>query len=251
METRKKTSAPGLELREVEYVSGVAAGSQDELRRGHNDSIMKRIPDDAEATTVLVGAVGFLDQPTIAFVRLAQGILMPSITEVPIPVRFMFILLGPTAADLDYHEVGRSISTLMSNPSFHSIAYKADDRRELLSAINEFLDDSIVLPPGDWERQALLPFEELRAKSEMIRRRKRDALERKRAAAKAAAPPIDEKKALLAAESGGPPEKEPEDPLSKTGRLFGGAYYSTCVIISVPHQVLYNFFFVHRCNTGY
>ncbi|XP_072930978.1 band 3 anion transport protein isoform X2 [Epargyreus clarus] len=215
---RKKSSTAGLEMREVDYV----ASSQDELRRGHNDSIMKRIPDDAEATTVLVGAVGFLEQPTIAFVRLAQGIQMPSITEVPVPVRFMFILLGPSGADLDYHEVGRSISTLMSNPAFHSIAYKADDRRELLSAINEFLDDSIVLPPGDWERQALLPFEELRAKSEMIRRRKRDAIERKRAATAAAAPPLDEKKALLAAEAGGPPDKEPDDPLSKSGRLFGG-----------------------------
>ncbi|XP_041987046.1 anion exchange protein 3 isoform X5 [Aricia agestis] len=221
-EARKKSSGATIDAREVEYLATGTVGSQDELRRGHNDSILKRIPDDAEATTVLVGAVGFLDQPTIAFVRLAQGIQMPSITEVPIPVRFMFILLGPTEADLDYHEVGRSISTLMSNPTFHSIAYKADDRRELLSAINEFLDDSIVLPPGDWERQALLPFEELRAKSEMIRRRKRDALERKKATEKAAAPPLDEKKALLAAETGGIPEKEPDDPLSKSGRLFGG-----------------------------
>lgn len=55
---------------------------------------------------------------------------------------------------------------------FHKIAYKAAGRKELLSAINEFLDDSIVLPPGDWERKTLLPFEELRAKSEAIRRRK-------------------------------------------------------------------------------
>ncbi|CAH2103224.1 unnamed protein product [Euphydryas editha] len=222
LEARKKSSAAALDMREVEYLATGAIESQDELRRGHNDSILKRIPGDAEATTVLVGAVGFLDQPTIAFVRLAQGILMPSITEVPIPVRFMFILLGPTTAELDYHEVGRSISTLMSNPAFHSIAYKADDRRELLSAINEFLDDSIVLPPGDWERQALLPFEELKAKSEMIRRRKRNALERKRAASNAVAPTLDEKKALLAAETGGLPEKEPDDPLSKSGRLFGG-----------------------------
>lgn len=96
-----------------------------------------------------VGAVDFLEQPTIAFVRLAEGCLMPTITEVPIPVRFLFILLGPKKADLDYHEVGRSIATLMSNRHFHNIAYKADDRRELLSAINEFLDDSIVLPPGE------------------------------------------------------------------------------------------------------
>ncbi|XP_013183587.1 anion exchange protein 2 isoform X2 [Amyelois transitella] len=218
---RKKSSAAG-DLREVEYLAAAAAaaaaeGSQDELRRGHHDSILKRIPEGAEATTVLVGAVGFLAQPTIAFVRLAQGIPMPSITEVPIPVRFMFILLGPSGADLDYHEVGRSISTLMSNPSFHGIAYKADDRRDLLSAINEFLDDSIVLPPGDWERQALLPFEELRAKSELIRKRKRDALERKRAAASA---PLSEKQALLEAERAAPPDDD--DPLKRTGRLFGG-----------------------------
>lgn len=224
-EARKQSSAAGLDLREVEYLASAtaeAAGSQDELRRSHNDSIMKRIPGDAEATTVLVGAVGFLEQPTIAFVRLAQGILMPSITEVPVPVRFMFILLGPSGADLDYHEVGRSISTLMSNPTFHGIAYKADDRRELLSAINEFLDDSIVLPPGNWERQALLPFEELRAKSEMIRRRKRDALERKRAAGELPVPQSDEKKALLAAEAGGDLYKELDDPLTRTGKLFGG-----------------------------
>ncbi|CAH0401805.1 unnamed protein product [Chilo suppressalis] len=220
---RKKSSTVAMDMKEVEYLaSAVINGSQEDMKRGHNDPILKRIPEDAEATTVLVGSVGFLEQPTIAFIRLAQGIFMPSITEVPIPVRFMFILLGPRDADLDYHEVGRSISTLMSNPTFHSIAYKADDRRELLSGINEFLDDSIVLPPGDWERQALLPFDELRAKSDMIRKRKKEALERKRTATETEKSPIDEKQALLEAEKGSPPPKEPDDPLSRTGRLFGG-----------------------------
>lgn len=51
------------------------------------------------------------------------------------------------------------------------MAYKATERRDLLSAINEFLDYSIVLPPGDWETQALLQFTELKAKNEEIRRR--------------------------------------------------------------------------------
>ncbi|KAI5640896.1 HCO3- transporter family domain-containing protein [Phthorimaea operculella] len=223
-EARKKSSAAVLDARELEHLTAAAAQtSQDEVRRPQNESIMRRIPGDAEATTVLVGAVGFLEQPTIAFVRLAQGIYMPSITEVPVPVRFMFVLLGPAGADLDYHEVGRSISTLMANPAFHDIAYKADDRRELLSAINDFLDDSIVLPPGDWDRQALLPLDELRAKSAMIRRRKQDALQRKRASIAPVPEPLsEEKKALLAAEAGGEPRKEPDDPLARTGRLFGG-----------------------------
>lgn len=128
------------------------------------DSIVKRIPGDAEAVSVLVGAVEFLEQPTIAFVRLAEGIIMPGVIEAPLPVRFLFVLLGPKTCDLDFHEVGRSIATLMSNRHFQMIAYKCDDRKEILTAINEFLDDSIVLPAGKWDREHLLPFEELKAK---------------------------------------------------------------------------------------
>uniref|UniRef100_A0A2M3ZFN9 Anion exchange protein n=1 Tax=Anopheles braziliensis TaxID=58242 RepID=A0A2M3ZFN9_9DIPT len=201
------------------------------MRTQQKESILRRIPEGAEATTVLVGAVDFLEQPTIAFVRLAEGIPMPSITEVPIPVRFLFILLGPQRAQLDYHEVGRSIATLMSNEHFHDIAYKADDRRELLSAINEFLDDSIVLPPGKWERQALLPFEELKAKSDMIRLRKKKALDernRSKQAPGALLTSEEEKKLLEAAASSGGAgdpgdgKKPKKNPLEKTNRLWGG-----------------------------
>ncbi|CRK96265.1 CLUMA_CG009689, isoform B [Clunio marinus] len=191
--------------------------SQEDLKRAQHDSILKRIPTNSEATTV--GAVDFLEQPTIAFVRLAEGCMMPAITEVPIPVRFLFILLGPKTADLDYHEVGRSIATLMSNRHFHNIAYKADDRRELLSAINEFLDDSIVLPPGKWDREQLLPFEELKAKSEMIRSRKKRALEQK---LREKQPLTSEEEKKLLADSDGDGKKPPDDPLQPTGRWFGG-----------------------------
>ncbi|XP_076649182.1 anion exchange protein Ae2 isoform X6 [Halictus rubicundus] len=199
---------------EMTYTSS----NEDLKRGGQNEYILKRIPAGAEATVVLVGAVDFLDQPTIAFVRLAKGVIMSSITEVNIPVRFMFTLLGPRNGDLDYHEIGRSIATLMANTSFHKIAYKANERRELLSAINEFLDDSIVLPPGDWERQALLPFSELKAKSEAIRNRKAKALEEK---SKPVQSEAAVKKALLAGEE----EKKPpgdDDPLRRTKRPFGG-----------------------------
>ncbi|KAK6629364.1 hypothetical protein RUM43_003181 [Polyplax serrata] len=188
--------------------------SSEDLRRAAKESILRKIPIGAEATTVLVGAVDFLDQPTIAFARLAEGILMPSITEVAIPVRFLFLLLGPPQSDLDYHEIGRSISTLMANDQFHNIAYKATGRKELLSAINEFLDDSIVLPPGDWERKALLPFSELKAKSEAIRKRKNRRLK------EAEAEGGNQQKALLISEDG---KKPPfDDPLKRTKRPFGG-----------------------------
>lgn len=172
-----------------------------------------------------VGSVDFLGQPTGAFVRLAEAIHIPGITEFPIPVRFIFILMGPKLIDMDYHEVGRSIATLMSNDSFHNIAYRADDRQELLSAINEFLDDSIVLPPGNWQNHDLLPFEELKAKSEWIRSRKAKALQLKNKE-KTGATSDDEKKLLAAQDdasdvTSGRARKN-RNPLQRTNRPWGG-----------------------------
>ena len=75
---------------------------------------MRKIPADAEATTVLVGELPCLDKPALSFVRLAEGTLLDGLTEVPIPVRFLFVLLGPGGDGVDYHEIGRCFSTLMS-----------------------------------------------------------------------------------------------------------------------------------------
>ena len=86
--------------------------------------IQSKIPKNAQATTVLVGAHGELSCPISAFIRLADGCNLGDLAEVNIPVRFLFILLGPEEDRLDYHEVGRSIATLMSDKIFLESAYQ-------------------------------------------------------------------------------------------------------------------------------
>jgi hypothetical protein len=76
---------------------------------------MKKIPPGSEASNVLVGEVDFLSHPIIAFVRLANSQVLGDITEIPIPTRFLFILLGPKGNQERFHEIGRSIATLMSD----------------------------------------------------------------------------------------------------------------------------------------
>ncbi|XP_036383716.1 solute carrier family 4 member 4a isoform X3 [Megalops cyprinoides] len=115
------------------------------------NKFMKKLPRDAEASNVLVGEVDFLDTPFVAFVRLQQAVMLGALTEVPVPTRFLFILLGPKGKAKSYHEIGRAIATLMSDEVFHDIAYKAKDRQDLLAGIDEFLDEVIVLPPGEWD----------------------------------------------------------------------------------------------------
>ncbi|XP_055870394.1 anion exchange protein 2-like isoform X2 [Biomphalaria glabrata] len=184
---------------------GIHIGITPVEQKKHVQDIMRRIPKGAEASNVLVGQVDFLKKPAMAFVRLAEGQMLENLTEVPLPVRFLFILLGPEKGGMDYHEVGRSLSTLMSNQQFHNVAYRAESREDLLRAINSFLDDSIVLPPGDWDHRTLLPITHMARKRALLRKQKKKDME--------------EKEALLYDKS-----DIPSDPLKRTGCLFGGVY---------------------------
>ncbi|MEQ2314832.1 Sodium bicarbonate cotransporter 3, partial [Ameca splendens] len=118
---------------------------------GVDMNFMKKIPPGAEASNVLVGEVDFLEKPIIAFIRLSPAVLITGLTEVPVPTRFLFLLLGPRGKGPQYHEIGRSMATLMTDEIFHDVAYKAKDRTDLLSGIDEFLDQVTVLPPGEWD----------------------------------------------------------------------------------------------------
>ncbi|XP_027863731.1 sodium bicarbonate cotransporter 3-like isoform X2 [Xiphophorus couchianus] len=146
-------SAPG-NLDNKISESRISAGSRENSTVDFSKvdmNFMKKIPPGAEASNVLVGEVDFLERPIIAFVRLAPAVLLTGLTEVPVPTRFLFLLLGPFGKGLQYHEIGRSIATLMTDEVFHDVAYKAKDRNDLLSGIDEFLDQVTVLPPGEWD----------------------------------------------------------------------------------------------------
>ncbi|KAL2081547.1 hypothetical protein ACEWY4_023400 [Coilia grayii] len=180
--------------------------------------LMAKIPKDAEATVVLVGCMEFLEQPAMAFVRLNESVLLESVLEVPVPVRFLFVLVGPPQSNMDYHQIGRSFSTLMSDKNFHEVAYFADDRQDLLNGINEFLDCSIVIPPSDVEGKDLLKTVASFQK-QMLRKRK----EREQKKSMSAAPKTEqETKEMSTEEQDGEEGELDVDPLKRSGIPFGG-----------------------------
>lgn len=80
-----------------------------------NIHFMKKVPHGAEACNILVGEVDFLEVPIAAFIRLSSANELGDLTEVPVPTRFIFLLLGSVGNLARYHEVGRAIGTLMSD----------------------------------------------------------------------------------------------------------------------------------------
>ncbi|XP_059182588.1 anion exchange protein 2b isoform X1 [Centropristis striata] len=199
-----------MEKNEVQQKESTPVSGMHRSKSKHELKLLEKIPENAEATVVLVGSVDFLEQPTMAFVRLQEAVELESVLEVPVPVRFLFVLLGPPTTSMDYHQIGRSISTLMSDKQFHEAAYLADDRQDLLNAINSFLDCSIVLPPSEMGGDELLRSV-ARFQREMLRKREEQGV-------KLAKEPksLEEKEALLT------PLKKSDDPLQRTGRPFGG-----------------------------
>ncbi|PIO67433.1 band 3 cytoplasmic domain protein [Teladorsagia circumcincta] len=76
-----------------------------------NRRIMKKLPSNTEGAAILTGCVACLDRPLSAFVRLrvAQK-LYPILPDLPVPIRFIFLLLSPTE---NYHNERDSIARTM------------------------------------------------------------------------------------------------------------------------------------------
>ncbi|XP_068775327.1 band 3 anion transport protein isoform X2 [Struthio camelus] len=167
-----------------------------------------KVPRDAEASLVLVGCVAFLEQPTLAFVRLKDAVPLDAILEEPLPVRFLFVLLGPDSPRVSYHEIGRAVATMMSDHVFRQDAYLAKDHRDLAHGLEAFLEASIVLPPTEIQSEELLrglvPLQR-----ELLRRRYRPRKE---------VPDERIPKDLGLRRR----PAEDDDPLRKTGWPFGG-----------------------------
>nr|XP_027203060.1 sodium-driven chloride bicarbonate exchanger-like [Dermatophagoides pteronyssinus] len=184
-----------------QHLSGSGASSSD-LQHKLNQGFMRKIPHGSEADNILVGEIDCIDHSISAFIRLKNACYLGDLTEVPVPTRFLFVLLGPHSIPGRYHEVGRAMATLMSDDVFHDVAYKSKSRDDLLAGVDEFLDAVTILPPGAWdpsiriEPPVQVPSQETRKKPQ-------------------------EKEAEIDSEEEEEIERE-RSGLKRSGRIFGG-----------------------------
>uniref|UniRef100_A0A669BQK3 Solute carrier family 4 member 1b (Diego blood group) n=1 Tax=Oreochromis niloticus TaxID=8128 RepID=A0A669BQK3_ORENI len=174
--------------------------------------------------------INLLRKPTAVFVRLKEAVALDSALEAPEPVRFVFLLIGPSSSDMDYYETGRAMAALMANKVFNQTALQAKSARELINAVSKFMDCSIVIPPTEIKSEAML--------SSVIN---------------------FQKKLGLSSDFTFSPDSivsgpSIEDPLSRTGRPFGGMirdikrryqYYKSDITDALNAQVLAAIIFIY------
>ncbi|XP_024913668.1 solute carrier family 4 member 1b (Diego blood group) [Cynoglossus semilaevis] len=200
----------------------------------------KDVSDRDEVSLVLVGGLDFLEKPTVVFVRLKEALVLDSGLESPAPVRFIYVLVGPIKTDVDYHETGRAMAALMADKVFHQTAVQAKSTKGLTDSMTNFMDCSVVIPPTEIQNEAtlssIISFQE-----KLLQGRLK----------------LDDSTVCLMPQprrvsfTTKPPT---EDPLSRTGRPFGGMirdikrrykYYKSDITDALNSQVLAAVIFIY------
>uniref|UniRef100_A0A8C4H075 Anion exchange protein n=1 Tax=Dicentrarchus labrax TaxID=13489 RepID=A0A8C4H075_DICLA len=153
-------------------------------------------------------ALDLLEKPVVAFVRLTDSVVIESALESPVPIRFVFVLVGPSQSEIDYSQCGRAMGALMADWVFCLEAFLAQTNTDLTNAIADFMDCSIVIPPTEIQDKGMLePVINFQKKMLRERVRPNDSLQ-------------SSQDLQLKFEK--PPEEPREDPLARTGYPFGG-----------------------------
>ncbi|KAM7371683.1 hypothetical protein PAMP_008898 [Pampus punctatissimus] len=163
--------------------------------------------DNMEASIVLSGVLDILEKPVVAFVRLSDSVVMESVLESPVPVRFVFVLVGPSQSEIDYSEIGRAMGALMADWVFCLEAFLAQTNKDVTNAVADFMDCSIVIPPTEIQEQGMLkPI--INFQQKILRDRLRPTDTRLAFGDRVKVQEV--------------PQAPREDPLARTGMPFGG-----------------------------
>ncbi|XP_036606864.1 anion exchange protein 4 [Trichosurus vulpecula] len=127
------------------------------LKEQLHSPLWQKLPPGTEAAAVLVGELDFLTQRLGVFVHFPEPVVLGTLTEVPLPTRFVCIILGPPALGKDYREMGRSVAVLLSDQLFRRSASQASGPQDLISAMDTFLEEVMVLPPGGGDLTERIP----------------------------------------------------------------------------------------------
>uniref|UniRef100_A0A8C8DYH3 Anion exchange protein n=1 Tax=Oryzias sinensis TaxID=183150 RepID=A0A8C8DYH3_9TELE len=180
--------------------------AKDEIRPSDREGLLRallmRRSEDLVKRVFPAGILDLLQKPVVAFVRLSDSVVMESVLETHVPVRFVFVLVGPSQSGMDYGETGRAMGALMADWVFCLEVFLAQTDKDVTNAIADFMDCSIIIPPTEIQETSMLePIIDFQKK--MLRDRLRPADAR-----------------LAFGDRSSSPQKE--DPLARTGYPFGG-----------------------------
>ncbi|CAF0778311.1 unnamed protein product [Rotaria sordida] len=117
----------------------------------YNTKLQKKIHSKAEGASILICPVNFVDKQAIVFFRLQNPIELSGMLEIKIVSRFIVLLIGPEETERQLLQIGRSMATILTDDICREHAYLSKDSDEILNMMNQFMQDTYVIPPSEWD----------------------------------------------------------------------------------------------------
>ncbi|CAB3400332.1 unnamed protein product [Caenorhabditis bovis] len=109
-----------------------------------------------ESAILVVGDVPDLKLCRLVVIRFEKTCYFKEISDNVNGFRSLYFLLGPSAPNINYVEIGRAFGSILSNSEFGGLFEHVHNAEGVSQAIDLYLTESIVLAPGKVESKHLL-----------------------------------------------------------------------------------------------
>lgn len=116
-----------------------------------NTKFKKKVHTKAEGASVLVAPVDFVKESKLVFLRLDAATELPGLLEVKLKSRFLVLIIGPSDKHYQLYEIGRAMATCLADDVCREFVYAAQNKSDIINAINHFGRQTIVIPPSEWD----------------------------------------------------------------------------------------------------
>lgn len=114
----------------------------------NNNHLKNSLPNDIDGTCIMNGEIKGLVKPICILARLKTSTVLEELTEVKVPVKFVFIYLTNSDNSPTSKEVGAGFGILITEQDILKFCYETSNLYRLTSEIECYLHKCSILPPN-------------------------------------------------------------------------------------------------------
>uniref|UniRef100_A0A5S6QAA9 Anion exchange protein n=1 Tax=Trichuris muris TaxID=70415 RepID=A0A5S6QAA9_TRIMR len=142
MKDRKRTSEKSI------VSTPLSETALSDLKLSAVHSFTRKLQESTVVAVLLVGFTDVVKRIGCAFVRLRVDQTIPTLSEVSLPIRYVFVLLAPSDSFADVVSVGRCFASILIDSPSAKYLSDSTSGEQLTRVVDEFVRRARIIPPN-------------------------------------------------------------------------------------------------------
>ncbi|CDW51760.1 anion exchange protein [Trichuris trichiura] len=111
-------------------------------------SFKRKLQERTVVAVILVGCTDLVKAMGSAFVRLRADQAIPALSQINLPIRYVFLLLAPKDCTVDLASVGRCLASILIDSASSKCLTDSITGKQLSNVVDDFITRSRIIPPN-------------------------------------------------------------------------------------------------------